>query len=118
MAANDVKVYLKKVETQLDLPHAMKKKLLAGLRQELEEHHSSPNEWDDPNEVAAMIQSSVSPAVVADYRGHRRSRQRILVGTLTVLLILGMVLFVYAEKTQISRTERKITETTYTAEIE
>ena len=110
MAANEVKVYLKKVEAQLDLPHAMKKKLLAGLCQELEEHHADSNEWDDPNEVAAMIQSSVSPAVIADYRGHRRSRQRILVGTLAVLLILGMVLFVYAEKTQISRIEQKVVE--------
>lgn len=116
MAANDVKAYIKEVEKQLDLPHTMKKKLLDGLCQELEDHHTDSSEWDDPNEVAAMIQSTVPPAVIADYRSHRRSKQRMLVGALSVLLILGMVLFVYAEKTQISRVEQKVVETTNTAE--
>ncbi len=126
MKNDAIRRYCRAVGRQLELPGAQRKKLLSGLRQDLEDCHSAQrNDWQalcaelgEPVETAETLMESVSPERRAAYRSGRKKRTVAVIALMAMLLILLGGLFSHLATTQVVRAERHITDlgTTYVTE--
>ena len=100
--------YLKEVAKGLELPKPLRRQLLDGLRQELEEG-TCISELEPPAVMAAQLMESVDSGIKARYRRRRRYAARITIAALIVLLAVVIGYFAHLERTQVVRAEEHIT---------
>lgn len=116
MANDAIGRYCRAVGRQLELPGAQKKKLLAGLRQELEDGCAARRpdwrtlcaEMGNPAETAETLMEGVSPERRAAYRSRRRRRTAAAIAVLLLLLLLLGGLFSRLATKQIVRAKERI----------
>lgn len=102
--------YLKEVAKGLELPKPLRRQLLNGLRQELEEG-TCISELEPPAVMAAQLMESVDGGIKARYRRRRRYAARITIAALVVLLAVVIGYFAHLGRTQVARAEEHITVT-------
>ena len=112
MACETEKQYLRAVEKELGVPRAVRKKLIAGLRQELNSTSVQIEELEEPRQVASLLMESVPEELCSKYRIRKRRINRTIISGIGLFLAGLLVVFIYAEKTQVVRAEKHITEDT------
>lgn len=116
MASNTIELYCREVGKGLELPKLRRKKLIAGLRQDLEDSHTSRSpEWQDlcaelgnPNEVAETMMANVSFREKTRYRVRRKWAAGLVIAALVALMVIISGYFVQKEKSNIVSAQRLI----------
>lgn len=111
--------YCGQVRKDLQLPGKQKKRLLDGLYQELAEHFSSTegltlemiyNEIGPPKLSARSLMESTDEKQLAQYQFQKKLMTKIAAVAMTVIIIMLIALFIYAEDHQIDHTKTTITQ--------
>lgn len=112
-----IREYCRAVGKSLDIPGQRKKELLSGLRQELEERFLDSEvltmerlagEAGTVDETADALMDGMPPGELGLYRARQKQLTRLIIAGLALLLTASVVLFIYAEKSQVARTEQTI----------
>lgn len=111
MACETKEAYLKEVEKNLDLPKPLRKELLHGLKQELDEVYPFHEELERPEEMAELLMNNVPLEIRNQHQKKKKRRVRTAFAAILVLFALVTGYFLRMEKTQVARAEETITVT-------
>lgn len=116
MSDKTITGYARSVERCLDLPRMQRKKVIAGLKNELEESfdrfEGTAEEFlsgcGAPEQIASALLNSISSDVTVEHRVKAKRRTMALVIALAAALVTVVALLVISEKTQVARAEVEI----------
>lgn len=117
--ASAIRIYCRQVRRNLQLPRKQKKCLLDGLYQELAEHFSSTEgltlemiykEIGHPKFSARSLMECADENQLAQYQFQKMLIAKIAAVAMTVIIILLIGLFIYAEDHQIDHAKTTITQ--------
>jgi uncharacterized membrane protein len=115
MTENFCANYVRQVGRELQLPQRKKRKLLDGLKLELEEQFPEGADQEvlisqvgQPAETAQSLWDSVSPEAQKRYQTTARRRVGCVIAALALLLAVTVGLLLYLDATQVTRAEISI----------
>ncbi len=109
MGCETRETYLKQVAKNLELPRRLRRELLKGLRQELEDGGPLREELEPPEEMAELLATSVPLEVRTWYRSRKKWRIRGTIATILLVFVLVTGYLIYLEKSQVVRAKSTIT---------